>query len=183
MTIADLLGLSQAEPDGRAALSQPFVPTAPWLFGAPAVLFGCSLRIDGHFRPSSLPIAQAIDASVRAKLPRHCIHLHAKPKWTIPVEVWSLLDDRRPSSQNSRKRDFPMVLLRKLGFTPPIFHDLIDLFYVVMTSSKERFQSEKLIAAISNIGRCGLRWRRRRWNFRPNLVTCATSKCCDCILC
>jgi len=119
LTIVDLLGLSQAEPDGRAGLPQPFVPTAPWLFGAPAVLFGCSLRIDGHFRPSSLPIAQAIDASVRAKLPRHCIHLHAKPKWTIPVEDWSLLDDRRPSSQNSRKRDFPMVLLRKLGFTPP----------------------------------------------------------------
>ena len=36
VAIIDLLGLSQAELDGRAALSQPFVPTAPWSAAARA---------------------------------------------------------------------------------------------------------------------------------------------------
>ncbi len=56
--------------------------------GAPAVLFGCRRRIGGHFCPSSLSIAQAMDASVRTKLPRHCIHLPSKPQWTI----WDQMD-------------------------------------------------------------------------------------------
>ena len=34
VAIIDLLGLSQAELDGRAALSQPFVPTAQWIAAA-----------------------------------------------------------------------------------------------------------------------------------------------------
>lgn len=36
VAVVDLLGLSQAELDGRAALSQPFVPTAPWIAAARA---------------------------------------------------------------------------------------------------------------------------------------------------
>lgn len=36
VAIVDLLGLSQAELDGRAALQQPFVPTAPWIDAARA---------------------------------------------------------------------------------------------------------------------------------------------------
>jgi hypothetical protein len=36
VAIVDLLGLSQAELDGRAALSQPFVPTASWITAARA---------------------------------------------------------------------------------------------------------------------------------------------------
>ncbi len=36
VAIIDLLGLSQAELDGRAALSQPFVPTAQWITAARA---------------------------------------------------------------------------------------------------------------------------------------------------
>ncbi|MDD3937829.1 ATP-binding protein [Rhodoferax sp.] len=36
VAIVDLLGLSQAELDGRAALSRPFVPTAPWIVAARA---------------------------------------------------------------------------------------------------------------------------------------------------
>jgi predicted AAA+ superfamily ATPase len=36
VAIVDLLGLSQAELDGRATLSQPFVPTAPWIAAARA---------------------------------------------------------------------------------------------------------------------------------------------------
>jgi hypothetical protein len=36
VAIVDLLGLSQAELDGRAALSRPFVPTAPWIAAARA---------------------------------------------------------------------------------------------------------------------------------------------------
>ncbi len=36
VAIVDLLGLSQAELDGRAALSQPFVPTGPWIAAARA---------------------------------------------------------------------------------------------------------------------------------------------------
>jgi predicted AAA+ superfamily ATPase len=36
VAIIDLLGLSQAELDGRAALSQPFVPTAKWITAARA---------------------------------------------------------------------------------------------------------------------------------------------------
>lgn len=36
VAIVDLLGLSQAELDGRAALSQSFVPTAPWIAAARA---------------------------------------------------------------------------------------------------------------------------------------------------
>ena len=36
VAIVDLLGLSQAERDGRAAVSQPFLPTAPWITAARA---------------------------------------------------------------------------------------------------------------------------------------------------
>lgn len=36
VAIVDLLGLSQAELDGRGTLSQPFVPTAPWITAARA---------------------------------------------------------------------------------------------------------------------------------------------------
>ena len=36
VAIVDLLGLSQAELDGRAALSRPFVPTAQWVAAARA---------------------------------------------------------------------------------------------------------------------------------------------------
>ena len=36
VAIVDLLGLSQAERDGRAAVSQPFLPTAPWIPAARA---------------------------------------------------------------------------------------------------------------------------------------------------
>ncbi len=36
VAIVDLLGLSQAELDGRATVSQPFVPTAPWIADARA---------------------------------------------------------------------------------------------------------------------------------------------------
>lgn len=36
VAIVDLLGLSQAELDGRAAVSQPFLPTVPWITAARA---------------------------------------------------------------------------------------------------------------------------------------------------
>lgn len=44
-----------------------------------------------------LSIAQPMDASVITKLPRHCIHLHPKPSWTISdteisLELDSLLN-------------------------------------------------------------------------------------------
>ncbi|MSQ74898.1 MAG: hypothetical protein EXR34_03810 [Rhodoferax sp.] len=43
-------------------------------------------------RPSSLSIPETMDAAVRTKLPRHCVHLHAKPSSTISAESMPVTD-------------------------------------------------------------------------------------------
>ena len=65
--------------DGVYAYGGSDVLVPDCLLGAPSVLLGYRRRRASHVAPSSLLIAAAMDATVRAKLPRPCIHRPPNP--------------------------------------------------------------------------------------------------------